>query len=67
MVNDPDLILADEPTGNLDARNSMAVAELLYAEAEKRHTSLVVVTHDEKVAEKARLQYVLENGALSQR
>jgi lipoprotein-releasing system ATP-binding protein len=65
MVNDPELILADEPTGNLDARNSMAVAELLYTAAEKRHTSLVVVTHDEKVAEKARLHYVLENGGLN--
>ncbi|MDR2768325.1 MAG: ABC transporter ATP-binding protein [Treponema sp.] len=64
MVNDPALVLADEPTGNLDPQHSAQVAELLYAEAERRHTSLVVVTHDEKVAGRARLQYELESGVL---
>lgn len=66
MVNDPLLILADEPTGNLDPQSSAAVAELLYAAAEKHHTSLVVVTHDERVAARARIHYELENGALKQ-
>jgi lipoprotein-releasing system ATP-binding protein len=65
MVNDPDLILADEPTGNLDPLNSAVVAELLYAGAEKWGTTLVVVTHDEKVAARARVRYTLENGRLS--
>jgi lipoprotein-releasing system ATP-binding protein len=64
MINDPSLILADEPTGNLDPQSSAAVAELLYAAAEKHHTSLVVVTHDERVAARARIQYELEDGAL---
>jgi lipoprotein-releasing system ATP-binding protein len=64
MVNDPALVLADEPTGNLDPQHSAQVAELLYAEAERRHTSLVVVTHDEKVAGRARFQYELEGGVL---
>jgi lipoprotein-releasing system ATP-binding protein len=67
MINDPDLILADEPTGSLDAQNSVSVAELLYSAAESRNKSLVVVTHDEKVAGRAQLQYVLENGVLSQK
>ncbi|MDR1931091.1 MAG: ABC transporter ATP-binding protein [Treponema sp.] len=65
MINDPDLILADEPTGNLDPQNSGAVAELLYSAAESRHKNLVVVTHDEKVAGRAKLRYVLENGVLT--
>jgi lipoprotein-releasing system ATP-binding protein len=64
MINDPDLILADEPTGNLDPGNSEAVAELLYAEAEKWGKTLIVVTHDEKMAGRAMLRYTLEGGLL---
>ena len=64
MVNDPDIILADEPTGNLDPRNSAVVAELLYAGAEKWGKTLIVVTHDETVASRAMLRYTLENGLL---
>ncbi|MDR1505652.1 MAG: ABC transporter ATP-binding protein [Treponema sp.] len=64
MVNDPVLILADEPTGNLDPQSSAAVTELLYSTAEKRRTSLVVVTHDERVAARAGTFYELENGTL---
>jgi lipoprotein-releasing system ATP-binding protein len=63
LVNDPDLVLADEPTGNLDAQNSAVVAELLYAGAEKWGTTLIVVTHDQNVAERAAMRYVLHNGA----
>jgi lipoprotein-releasing system ATP-binding protein len=63
LVNDPDMILADEPTGNLDAQNSAVVAELLYGAAEKWGKTLVVVTHDQNVAERAETRYTLENGA----
>jgi lipoprotein-releasing system ATP-binding protein len=66
MINDPDLILADEPTGSLDPQNSVSVTELLYSAAESRNKSLVVVTHDEKVAGRAQLHYVLENGVLTE-
>ena len=66
MVNDPALILADEPTGNLDPQNSEIVAELLYDSALKRGKTLIVVTHDKKVAGKASVRLVLENGILSQ-
>jgi len=64
MVNDPDIILADEPTGNLDPRNSAMVAELLYAGAEKWGKTLIVVTHDETVAGRAKIRYTLEDGLL---
>ncbi|MDR2185627.1 MAG: ABC transporter ATP-binding protein [Treponema sp.] len=64
MVNNPDLVLADEPTGNLDPGNSAVVAELLYASAEKRGKTLIVVTHDETVARRARVRYILEGGVL---
>ncbi|MDR1029362.1 MAG: ABC transporter ATP-binding protein [Treponema sp.] len=64
LVNDPDLILADEPTGNLDPDNSATVAELLYAAAEKWGKTLMVVTHDETVACRAMYRYTLESGIL---
>ena len=64
MVNDPDIILADEPTGNLDPKNSAMVSELLYAGAEKWNKTLIVVTHDETVAGRAKIHYTLENGLL---
>ena len=64
MVNNPEIILADEPTGNLDPRNSAMVAELLYAGAEKWGKTLIVVTHDETVACRAKIRYTLENGVL---
>jgi lipoprotein-releasing system ATP-binding protein len=66
VVNDPDLILADEPTGNLDPGNSAMVAELLYAEAEKWGKTLIVVTHDEKVAARAAVRYTLDKGLLTE-
>jgi lipoprotein-releasing system ATP-binding protein len=62
MINDPDVILADEPTGNLDPDNSALVTELLYAGAEKWDKTLIVVTHDEKVAARAAIRYTLEKG-----
>ncbi|MDR1950571.1 MAG: ABC transporter ATP-binding protein [Spirochaetaceae bacterium] len=65
MVNDPDVILADEPTGNLDPRNSETVTDLLYSGAEKRGKTLIVVTHDEKAAQRAMVRYTLEGGLLA--
>ena len=65
MVNDPDIILADEPTGNLDPDNSALVSELLYASAEKWGKTLLVVTHDTRLASRASFRYTLENGLLT--
>jgi len=66
MVNDPVLILADEPTGNLDPQNSDIAAELLYESAQKRKKTLIVVTHDKKVAQRASVRLTLVNGQLSE-
>jgi len=66
MVNDPALILADEPTGNLDPQNSEIAAELLYESAQKRKKTLIVVTHDKKVAQRASVMFTLVNGQLSE-
>ena len=64
MVNEPALILADEPTGNLDPQNSDIVAQLLFENAQKRNKTLIVVTHDKKVAARASVMFNLENGQL---
>ena len=65
VINDPDIILADEPTGNLDPKNRALVTELLYAGADKWGKTLIVVTHDENVAGRASIRYSLEDGLLS--
>lgn len=62
LVNEPQLVLADEPTGNLDPANSAVVADLLFAVAEKHGKTLVVVTHDERVAERGDRRFHLEAG-----
>ena len=62
LINDPAIILADEPTGNLDPDNSKLVAELLYSSCGKWGKTLMVVTHDKTVASRAMYRYMLENG-----
>ncbi len=49
----PLLLLADEPTGNLDGRTGQAVADLLFAQAEAAGAGLLVITHDEQIAARA--------------
>jgi ABC-type lipoprotein export system ATPase subunit len=65
MINGPAVILADEPTGNLDSENAEAVTGLLYGSAERSGRTLIVVTHDEKVAARAGIRYTLADGVLS--
>ena len=58
LVNDPELLLADEPTGNLDSKTGAEIIELLKALRVEKQTTLVIATHDEKVA--AHAQRVIE-------
>jgi len=64
LVTEPDAVLADEPTGNLDRRTADQVFELMVRLNRELHTTLVIVTHDTRVAEQMDLTYVLEDGAL---
>src|ERR1700722_15041412 len=50
LCNDPDIILADEPTGNLDSQNSQLIQELLFQCVNKEQKALVIVTHDHQLA-----------------
>jgi lipoprotein-releasing system ATP-binding protein len=65
LINRPSLVLADEPTGNLDSQSSKSVRELLYGLSPKYGTTLVLVTHDRELAEGADRRYVLSGGRLS--
>ena len=53
LINEPNLILADEPTGNLDSHTGEEIIELLVSLREEKQTTLVVATHDAKVAARA--------------
>ena len=66
LVNDPRLILADEPTGNLDRATGQAVMDLLFDLREKHGTTLVLITHDPALAEKCDRQLRMEDGKLVQ-
>jgi lipoprotein-releasing system ATP-binding protein len=64
LCNDPDLILADEPSGNLDHAHSIAIHQLLIQSAKKRNKAVVLVTHDKELASLCDHRYILLNGDL---
>lgn len=64
LVTKPALLLCDEPTGNLDSQNSHLVMELVQNTAKKLGASLLVVTHDPKVAERFSRKITIEDGQL---
>jgi lipoprotein-releasing system ATP-binding protein len=64
LVTQPKLVLADEPTGNLDGRNAESVFELMLELNRERRTSLVVVTHDLRIAARMDRALEIENGTL---
>ena len=64
LVNDPRIIFADEPTGNLDSATGAVVEDLLFELNQERNTTLVLVTHDERLAHRCRRLIRLEGGRL---
>ncbi len=64
MVVEPDCLLADEPTGNLDAKNAKDVLELILELNKNRTSSLVIVTHDKDIANKMNRTLTLTNHQL---
>lgn len=64
LVNHPPVLFADEPTGNLDSRNSGEVMDLLLGLAAESGTTLVVVTHDERLATRGDRKLVIRDGKI---
>src|SRR6185312_16017941 len=64
LVNDPALILADEPTGNLDSRTSVEVMEIFQRLNRERGITLVLVTHEPDIAEYAHRVVVFKDGKI---
>ena len=62
LINNPKLILADEPTGNLDKKNAEIVRELLWNMTKKTEASLIIVTHSNSIANMADRKLKLEYG-----
>jgi lipoprotein-releasing system ATP-binding protein len=65
LVNGPPLILADEPTGNLDERNARTVEEMLFSLVRRHGRTLILVTHDTALAARAERRLLLTAGVLS--
>jgi lipoprotein-releasing system ATP-binding protein len=66
LVNDPAILLADEPSGNLDTRTSEELHDLLFRLREERGLSMVLVTHNRELASRADRTFLLREGVLSE-
>ncbi len=64
LTNDPDIIFADEPTGNLDSKTGDAIVDLLLSVACERNKTLLVVTHDTRLAARGNRQLQIKDGVL---
>ncbi len=64
LINNPSLILADEPTGNLDPANAVKIGQLLFSMADKYKKTLILVTHDMTLASKGDKQLKIVEGKL---
>ena len=65
LVNSPELILADEPTGNLDPANAALIGELLFTLVDSHKKTLILVTHDMSLASQGDVRFFLKDGSIS--
>ena len=65
LMNAPAIVLADEPTGNLDSKNSQEIMELLKMSNERYGQTLIVITHDENIALQADRVITIEDGKIA--
>lgn len=64
IINNPSIVLADEPTGNLDSKNSEDIIELLKDSNKRYNQTLIVITHDENIALQADRVIAIEDGKI---
>ena len=65
LMNAPAVVLADEPTGNLDSKNSQEIVELLKVSNQKYNQTLIIITHDENIALQADRIMAIEDGKIT--
>lgn len=65
LMNSPSVVLADEPTGNLDSKNSQEIMELLKKSNKKYNQTLIMITHDENIALQADRIIAIEDGHIT--
>lgn len=65
IVNDPDIIFADEPTGNLDSETGSKIEDLLFELHRNMGKTLIIVTHDAEIAAKCQRQIILKDGLIA--
>ena len=65
LATHPKILLADEPTGNLDSETGQVIIDLLFSLTEHYGTTLVLITHDEKLANKTSRKLVMKDGVLN--
>ncbi|MBD7912875.1 MULTISPECIES: ABC transporter ATP-binding protein [Clostridium] len=66
LISKPDIIFADEPTGNLDSKSGSEVMELLCSIWRDMGKTLIIITHDNRIAKMAKRQFVIVDGVLSE-
>jgi putative ABC transport system ATP-binding protein/lipoprotein-releasing system ATP-binding protein len=64
IINDPAIIFADEPTGNLDATTGAGVMDMLMSVVSEDQKTLIVVTHDQSLSQKGDRKLLIKEGAL---
>ncbi len=64
IINNPKIICADEPTGNLDSKHKGIIAELLFSIVQKNKLTLILVTHEEDFAKRCNTRFLIENCSL---
>jgi len=65
LTNNPSIILADEPTGNLDEKNTESILSLLFQLRDMEKVSIVLITHEKEIASRCDIVYSLQNGTLN--
>ena len=65
LMNEPAVVLADEPTGNLDSKNSQEIVELLKRSNRQYGQTLIIITHDENIALQADRIITIEDGKIT--
>jgi putative ABC transport system ATP-binding protein len=64
IANNPEIIIADEPTGELDSKTAKEIIKLLYDVNRKEKTAIIVATHDEKIVDVTDMIYTIQDGKL---